>query len=285
MALDSPGTHHGTQKGEDSSFGSPDISRNVARGTQELGVMYGSPVRIGQQLERRDSITGQDPRMSYGNPVPAQRRESTVSQGMSSFQPSRSSSSSTAASNGAAVRASGLFHPTLNTNGQAMYAIPEEAAVQEFAFRRGQQDRGNTRDRLPPNPYHPSFDVMWETYYKKGKISGGDPIALPADPPSPSRANYDWPPLVNAFTQTPEHPHGIYDERFARSVCESALDAMESLVKTVCKRGKTWQSTVCDVPHPITTALLNYPDLLDRYEDLKSAAREAVGGGLPYNRR
>lgn len=284
MTAGSPTTHNGTQNGQGSSYGSPSISRHVARGSRDLGAMYGSPVKIGQQLVCRDSTTSQLGHMSYGNPQPVQRRESMISQGTSSSQPSRHSSSSITTGNSAVARSSGLLHPTLNTNGQSMYAIPEGTAVQEFAFRRGQQDRGNTRDRIPANPYHTSFDVMWETYYKKGKLSRGDPIILPADPPSPSRANYDWPPLVNPYTQTPEHPRGIYDENFARGVCIGALEAMEALIKTVCKRGKTWQSTVCDVPQPIAVALLNYPDLLDRYEDLKSAAQEAVGGGLPFHR-
>jgi hypothetical protein len=284
MSVSSPATHNGTWNGQGSAFNSPSIPHHVARGGQDFGAMYGSPVKIGQQLVRRDSTASQLGRMSYGNPQPIQRRESMVSQGTPTSQPSRHSSISTTARNSAVARSSALLHPTVNTNGQFMYAIPEGVSVQEFAFRRGQQDRGNTRDRIPPNPYHTCFDAMWETYYKKGKLSRGDAIVLPADPPSPSRANYDWPPLVNPYTQTPEHPHGIYDENFSRGVCIGALEAMEALINTVCKRGKTWQSTVCDVPRPIAIALLNYPDLLDRYEDLKSAAQEAIGGGLPFRR-
>ncbi|KAF2797780.1 hypothetical protein K505DRAFT_234699 [Melanomma pulvis-pyrius CBS 109.77] len=163
-----------------------------------------------------------------------------------------------------------------------MYAVPEGLAVQEFAFRRGQQDRGNTRDRVPANPFHPAFNVAWVSSYHRGKRSTADAIELAADPPSPSRANYDWPPLVNVYTQTPEHPRGSYDEKYARSACETALDGMESLIKAVCQRGKQWDKAICDVPQPIAVALQNYPDLMDRYDYLKTAAKEAIGGGLPF---
>jgi hypothetical protein len=179
MSVSSPATHNGTWNGQGSAFNSPSIPHHVARGGQDFGAMYGSPVKIGQQLVRRDSTASQLGRMSYGNPQPIQRRESMASQGTSTSQPSRHSSISTTARNSAVARSSALLHPTVNTNGQFMYAIPEGVSVQEFAFRRGQQDRGNTRDRIPPNPYHTCFDVMWETYYKKGKVLEAMPSFFP----------------------------------------------------------------------------------------------------------
>ena len=164
----------------------------------------------------------------------------------------------------------------------AMYQIPQESAVQEFAFRRGQQDRGNTRDRVPPNQFGAQYDLIWDTFYKKGKQSNADAIVLADNPPSPSHPNFGWAPLVNVYTQSLEHPRGNYDAEFSRNVCQSALDGMEMLIHRVCRRRDQWDKYVCDVPRPVVEALPNFPDLLGRYENLRRIAHEALGGGLPY---
>ncbi|KAF2702954.1 hypothetical protein K504DRAFT_419489 [Pleomassaria siparia CBS 279.74] len=282
-----PNDNH-VQPTQGRSYDSPQLYQQIPRGSQGIATKHGSPLEtVGQAVTRRDSNTSQSLQYTPATPNTVQKRSSVLSQGSQGpyVTPARRSANSKSNS-GLARGRPGLLHPVLSTNnamGQNMYAIPEKVGVQEFAFRRGQQDRGNTRDRIPPNQFHPGFDKVWDYYYIKGKQSHGPAILLPANPPSPSRANYDWPPLVNPYTQTPEHPHGIYDEQYARAVCDQALNAMESLVRDTCTRKGQWEKTVCDIPQPIANAIWSYPDLAQRYADLSYAAQEAVAGGLPFS--
>ena len=166
-------------------------------------------------------------------------------------------------------------------NASSLTGIPELLAVQEMAFRQGQHDHGVSRERLPSSPFAKQFDQVWAQFYVFGKEFGGIPISASTSEPSPTHQNFPWPVLINPYTQDLERPNGAIDSEWVRKVCGVALDCMEALIRTVCKREGDWRKTVCDVPTQIKQALLGFTDLRSRYETLKRDAREAVAGGLP----
>ncbi|PSN65369.1 hypothetical protein BS50DRAFT_56907 [Corynespora cassiicola Philippines] len=188
-------------------------------------------------------------------------------------------------SNAGSTRGGVMLQPTFASDGpvpQTMFAVPEEAAVQEFAFRRGQQDRGNPRDRVPHNPFASHFDKVWVKYYLDGKnstLENKKPLSVSS---SPTGANFNWAPLINPYTQDAEHPKGSFDEEYSHGLCESALKGMSHQISLVCKRGKEWDRYVCEIPSPVAQALQHFPELLVRYRSLQRDAREALGGGRPY---
>jgi hypothetical protein len=168
-------------------------------------------------------------------------------------------------------------------NVMSLTGIPEVLAVQEMAFRQGQNDHGVSRERLPSSPFARKYDQVWVEFYLKGKACGGTPRTTSTGTHSPSHKNYTWPPLINPYTQDLEHPNGAVDVEWARKICEMALHSMCALIGTVCRREGDWQKIVCDVPAPIKDALMDFEDLSIRYEQLKKMAREATAGGLPIS--
>jgi hypothetical protein len=71
-------------------------------------------------------------------------------------------------------------------------------------------------------------------------------------------------------------------EEWVRKMCRLSLDSIASLVSKVCKRGRWWKDTVCDVPYPMRQAIMEFLDLKARYEALQKDAKETLAGGLPY---
>jgi|TARA_R110002003_G_scaffold97_36_gene8038 hypothetical protein len=164
----------------------------------------------------------------------------------------------------------------------SLTGVPEVLAVQEIAFRQGQHDHGVARDRLPSSPFAKHFDQVWAQFYVFGKEFGGEPIASSrATAMSSSHPNFPWPVLINPYTQDLERPNGAVDSEWVRKVCGIALNCMQELIRTVCKRQGDWRKIVCDVPTQIKQALMGFDDLRERYESLQRDAREAVAGGLP----
>ncbi|KAL5121959.1 hypothetical protein ACEQ8H_000175 [Pleosporales sp. CAS-2024a] len=164
----------------------------------------------------------------------------------------------------------------------SLTGVPELCAVQEMAFRQGQQGRGVSRERVPPSPFAKHFDQVWTQFYLLGKECGGMPFSSSTTAKTSEHANFPWAPLINPYTQDLEHPNGAIDSEWVRKVCIMALDGMAALIGTVCRRQGEWRKTVCDVPAQIKQALMQFEDLRNRYERLQQDAREAVAGGLPY---
>ncbi|KAF2684735.1 hypothetical protein K458DRAFT_26141 [Lentithecium fluviatile CBS 122367] len=181
---------------------------------------------------------------------------------------------------GAISAASVPPHPQAGTQ-QTMLGVHEFLATEEFGFRCGQQDRGAGRSRRPPNPFDRAHDEVWGAHYTRGLESTTPAVRVVGNPSSPSLPNFQWSPLVNVMTQTPEHPNGSYDPQWARQQCIRALTAMGASIATVLQRGRDWERIVVDVPIPIQEVLLNYPDLLIWYNKLQQDAALAQSGGCP----
>ncbi|KAF2015852.1 hypothetical protein BU24DRAFT_450496 [Aaosphaeria arxii CBS 175.79] len=159
--------------------------------------------------------------------------------------------------------------PRYNIIGETLYGVPEEDTVREFGFRAGQMNRGTGGDKqIPANNFTKQLDHLWTESYELGKLSNGNA----ATKLEIVRKNYDWAPLINVYTQTPENPKGTFDLEYARKTIESALDTMKITTNWVCNHPKEWQKIVIDVPAPIAIACQEFPDLAERYAELKQAA-------------
>ncbi|KAH7402007.1 hypothetical protein DE146DRAFT_754614 [Phaeosphaeria sp. MPI-PUGE-AT-0046c] len=217
---------------------------------------------------------------SYGSPqVISQRRGSTLAPTNHAQTPPSGRSGSSRASFSSSMRA-----PTLqqHPNAQSLTGIPQILAVQEMAFQQGQHDHGVSRERIPSSPFAMHFNQVWVEFYALGKESGGTRKGSSSSTEaSPSHNNFPWPVLINPYTQDLEHPNGTVDSQWVRKMCKMALNCMEALVHSVCKRQGDWRRTTCDVPVQIRDALMSFDDLRDRYDQLKRDALEAVAGGLP----
>jgi hypothetical protein len=167
-------------------------------------------------------------------------------------------------------------------NEPSIVGIPEVQAVEEFAFRAGQLDHGRFREQLPASPFEPQYEDLWLEFYVLGKQHGGKPRSAATASPLSIRQNPAWTVLINPWTQDLQQPGGIYDEEWVRKMCCLSLDSMAALVAKVCKRGRWWKETVCDVPYPMRQAIMEFPDLKARYEALQKDAKEALAGDLPY---
>ena len=193
-----------------------------------------------------------------------------------------SRSTSRHASFSSSLRAPTMSQPADGFYTTSLCGIPEHLAVQELAYRQGQRDHGNKRERIPSSPFARCFDYMWADSYRLGKSRGGTPKARPTGTVPTSQEDCAWPVLINPYTQDLEHPNGCVDEQWTYKICKGALDSMEDLVRLVCRRPKDWYKLVCDVPAPVQRPLMAFPDLEQRYKELKQAAREALAGNVPY---
>lgn len=236
------------------------------------GYAYGSPQRL---INRRLSQV-QSPRgLHEAQMMP--RRESLASQ---TSQLSRGSSGRLSFTS--AFQSPSRLNPARNPSTTSMTAIPEALAVQELAFRHGQEDRYVARDRMPSSPFAKAFDEVWSSYYKLGKAFGGKPVDTSATSSSQSCPNYEWPVLINPYTQSLESPNGHVDIAWTRKVCVIALNCMDAMIRATCKRAGDWSRMVIDVPTPCQQVLMQFPDLLHHYERLKRDGQEALNGGRPY---
>jgi hypothetical protein len=137
------------------------------------------------------------------------------------------------------------------------------------------------RDRSPSSPFAKQYDQIWAEFYLLGKSCGGNP-GVPSIATAPSsHQNFPWAVLINPYTQDLERPNGAIDPEWVWKICDIALNCMQALVQMVCKRQGDWRKTICDVPAQVQHALMSFPDLQVRYDQLKRDAREAVAGGLP----
>ncbi len=103
-----------------------------------------------------------------------------------------------------------------------------------------------------------------------------------ATPVNLSQQNFTWPILINPYTQSLKNPNGSLDPAWSRKMIQAALSCMEELVRITCRRNSGWEKTVADIPSPAQEALVAFPDLALRYEQLKQDAKEARAGGRPY---
>ncbi|KAF2262529.1 hypothetical protein CC78DRAFT_545726 [Lojkania enalia] len=128
-----------------------------------------------------------------------------------------------------------------------------------------------------------------QPFYHAGPIVGGDPRApISYPPPSPSKPNnHNWLPLIDASTETPGHPQGVYDERHVRRCLEQGLDGMRIMLNKVTRRARFSEKLVVDLPAPMVAALDDFPDLKCVYMTLKTAARDAQAqaGEVPSSSR
>ncbi|KAF2876405.1 hypothetical protein BDV95DRAFT_224856 [Massariosphaeria phaeospora] len=268
--------------------------RRMSTISQAMSGTMGSPASIMRQnlqLKSPEALSRRDQMLLYGSPQSLQQgspqsinQESprTVHRRV----PTSSDPMSPSQARGllARARAPTLQHPVVgitNRGVQTIYSIPEYLIVEEFAFRRGQQDRAQERDRVPDNPFDKRHDTVWSQHYSLGKQSTGDPVVIPSTQGFQAGNNFDWPGLINPYTQTPEHPRGTFDPVFVRNNCDSALKGMVMLIEKVCLRGRDWDRLVCDVSPQIAMACEHFPDLADRYKSLKRDANVAMNGGRP----
>jgi hypothetical protein len=231
---------------------------------------FGSPYKVA--TPRRLTINAHH----FGSPqglAQGQRRDSTSAQASPS---SRHGSGRTSFS-------SSLRTPTVvqDPNASSLTGVPEMCAVQEMAFRHGQHDHGSSRDRSPSSPFAKQYDQIWTEFYLLGKSCGGNPGAPSIATTPSSHQNFPWAVLINPYTQDLERPNGAIDPEWIWKICDIALNCMQALVQMVCKRQGDWRKTICDVPAQVQHALMSFPDLQVRYDQLKRDAREAVAGGLP----
>jgi transglutaminase/protease-like cytokinesis protein 3 len=166
-----------------------------------------------------------------------------------------------------------------DTSPPLMTDVPEYLAVQEMAFRQGQSDSGNSRNKVPPSPFAKHFDHVWAQYFKMGAAYGGTP-ATPPVASSPSHDNFAWSVLINPITQDLEHLNGSIDIEWARKICVMSLNCMKELIHVVRERHNDWRKIVCDIPFPVKQAIVAFPDLCEYYEALQHDARQAFGNGL-----
>ncbi|KAF1845798.1 uncharacterized protein K460DRAFT_115347 [Cucurbitaria berberidis CBS 394.84] len=208
-------------------------------------------LRGAQAMQRRDSLPSQASQHSRG----------------SSGNPSLSSPPTPT-----------MLNPAWTPKESSLTAIPEALTVQELAFRHGQQAHHVTADRIPSNPFAKEFEEAWTTYYNLGKTQGGKPVDTPAASSAsaalsasapPSYFNYEWPVLINPYTQNLKSPDGLVDLVWSRNICEKALNGMEAMIRVTCERVDDSEKLVIDIPLPCQQALATFPDLLDRYERLK----------------
>jgi hypothetical protein len=184
---------------------------------------------------------------------------------------------------GRASFSSSLRTPTIlqDPNASSLTGVPEMCTVQEMAFRRGQHDHSVTRDRSPSSPFAKQYDQVWAEFYLLGKTCGGTPGASSTATAPSSHHNFPWTVLINPYTQDLERPNGAIDPEWVWKICDMALNCMQALVETVCRRQGEWRKTICDVPVQVQHAMMTFPDLRMRYDQLKQDAREAIAGGLP----
>ncbi|KAF1943612.1 hypothetical protein EJ02DRAFT_421045 [Clathrospora elynae] len=212
---------------------------------------------------------------NLGAQVP-QRRGSHASQTSDNWRSARSSSF------GSTLRSPTTVSSADDPITTSLSGVPEACAVQELGFRQGQHDRGSSRKRIPTSPFAKRYDHIWADSYKLGTVYGGIPAARPAAATSASsHENFAWTVLINPYTQDLEHPNGTVDMEWARNICIMSLNCMNELIRVVCTRSNDWRKIVCDIPAAAQDAIVAFPDLLARYETLKDAARQALGGGLP----
>lgn len=250
---------------------SPEQYRRVSVASSTMSPEFTTPKR-----ERQYYNTGSPLQLTPSRraQVPAY----TVSQGLQirAFLPDQYGQSP-GSSNGRGSFSSTLRAPTVpyNPTAPSITGIPEDLSVQEFAYRQGQHDRNSPRDRVPPNPFAKHYDFLWAEAYRQGKLEGGVPIQCPELPSNASHQNFEWPVLINAYTQDLEHPNGSVDLEYAREICEMALGSMESLLQQAYSRIGEWKRLVIDIPNPCHQAMMHFPDLMERYEQLKKASHAA----------
>lgn len=148
-----------------------------------------------------------------------------------------------------------------------------------MAFRQGQRNSLSAFNSVPANPFAKHFDSLWAAFYKLGKECGGEPASAPVHQ---SCQNFAWPVLINPYTQSLEHPNGSLDPIWTGKMIHHALNCMEELIHVTCRRNTGWDKTVVDIPLPAQEALMAFPDLAQRYEQLKRDAKEAQAGGRPF---
>ncbi|KAF3005823.1 hypothetical protein E8E13_008193 [Curvularia kusanoi] len=162
--------------------------------------------------------------------------------------------------------------------GSTLTGVPESVSVQEMALRQAQRDINSHSSEQPPNPFDKEYDQLWATFYQFGKEYG---IQRRPTPAAASLHNFAWPVLINPYSQSLEHPNGTLDPSWSRKMIEIALNCMQELIRVTCRRKNGWEKTVADIPLPAQEALAAFPDLAERYTQLKRDAREARGGGRP----
>lgn len=151
--------------------------------------------------------------------------------------------------------------------------------MQEMAFRQGQQDHNSPFTDTPANPLAKQFDLLWKAFYLLGKEYGDQRAPTPDNW---VQQNFDWPVLINPYTQSFKNPQGSLDPAWTRKMIQAALGCMEELIRITCRRNIGWDKTVADIPLPAQQALVAFPDLAQYYEQLKRDAWEARAGGRPY---
>lgn len=160
----------------------------------------------------------------------------------------------------------------------SLVGIPEALAVQEMAFRQGQLESSSPVDKVPVNPFTRQFDHLWAAFYKLGKECDSERAPTPVNL---SQQNFAWPVLINPHTQSLKNPNGAPDAAWSRKMIQVALSCMEELIRVTCRRNTGWDKTVADIPLPAKEALPAFPDLAQRYKQLKHDADEARAGGRP----
>jgi hypothetical protein len=261
-----------------------------ARNTHDLltsqEVAYGSP-------NARSTPQQPQPQQQYQptpqpqEQIPAQPRYQPKPYQQHQRHPSNRSTRKS--SNGSSRRHSSGTHPRTSHGGNGnsgprndtLIGISEGLTVQEFAYRRGQRDHALPSSTLPPNPFRAQYDHVWTSMYTLGRQQGGAPLTHPVPTSQQEHSNYAWSVLINPYTQSVDAPNGVIDVQWARRMCDVALDCMEALVRSVCKRASGWEKTVIDVPFPVRETLGQFQGLAERYEMLKRDAKEALEGGRP----
>lgn len=169
-----------------------------------------------------------------------------------------------------------------NTQGgsvTSLVGVHESLTVQEMAFRQGQRSSSSDSGDKPANPFAKQFDSLWTAFYKLGREFGGEPAPAPVHE---SLQNFAWPVLINPYTQSLERPNGTFDPAWTGKMIHHALNCMAELVQVTCRRNTGWEKIVADIPQPAQEALMAFPDLAQRYEQLKRDALEVRAGGRPY---
>ncbi|KAF2737889.1 hypothetical protein EJ04DRAFT_574360 [Polyplosphaeria fusca] len=163
--------------------------------------------------------------------------------------------------------------------------VPEACFVEEYAARKGYEDKHKADDRISANPYqnNRTLDQVWAHQYEQGRESVRDPKSLA--PPSTgldySKPAPTWPALINPYTQTPETPNGVYDAAYTTSALTSALAAMSESIKHILKRQHQHGPYSVDIPAPMIAALDDFPHLKHQYSVLKDKASIARTGRVP----
>lgn len=167
----------------------------------------------------------------------------------------------------------------------SMVGIPEEQAVQEYAFRAGQADHGVDREVLPASLFAAEYDELWLEFYVLGRTSRFQPAttakAATTSPAPAGLQNFTFTPFINPWTQSLEKPEGTVDIEWVRRQCQASLNCMAALIGKVCKRQPGWKRLACDVPEPAKKVIMAMSDLRAQYEALQEDAKVALAGGHP----